>query len=721
MQAQMTGRMLKMMEKKINDLLEKYGKKIGKFESNIHLSPCIPEKKLNNAIKSYAQCVRHNDVLALCDNTLFGGADNGFIITKKGVWYKNRGQDAMFFLYQDLSFAFGDEDDLMLDFDFDIDDTLIEIILADQNMDEREINKAFFIKIKKQFENLGTEKYFKQRILGGANPEIMEQFLEEMRRYSRNILSEADENIEDGESVETEDALDQAQVSEVDVDQSDNIKCVNSEEKMYSTSFTNAVNANHLENDAQFQKYHNQKAGHGFAAEDANSLNDRLSGRKVENIGRSNELNGPDRIVDGKKIQTKYYATSKATFNASLDKNGYFRYDGQMLEVPKDQYNEVRAFFQNKIDNGELLGQNGEPIAVSNADEIVKEGSITYIQAKNISKAGNIDSIKFDIKNQTITTGCIMGMSIVLSTAINIWNGKKNFSEAAQDAMLNAFEAGKTSMFVGVLSAQALRTKTAAAGTVLVRPAVKWMYKTKLGKVAIEKIVEASLGKVVTGGAAINHMSKLLRSNIITGGISVAAVTAPGFYRTLFDESQSWTQLFKDMGIAVSGVIGGAGGWAAGAVTGGAVGSTIPLIGTATGSIVGGITGALAGGAGASFAGKKAADKIVNDDSVAILEDIKKALDDLATDYLLTEFEFEKLCEQVRFVSTDEWLRSIYKQGDSSLLRRKYVYLSFTMLCDSFMENRVKLHISNKALEEQGTAFIARVSEALSQETGDSR
>jgi hypothetical protein len=57
--------------------------------------------------------------------------------------------------------------------------------------------------------------------------------------------------------------------------------------------------------DIQWVKFKNKNVGHGFAAEDANALNDKLRGKKVEKVGKNNELNGPDRIVNGKMIQTK--------------------------------------------------------------------------------------------------------------------------------------------------------------------------------------------------------------------------------------------------------------------------------------------------------------------------------------------------------------------------------------------------------------------------------
>ena len=61
--------------------------------------------------------------------------------------------------------------------------------------------------------------------------------------------------------------------------------------------------------------------GNGLAAEDANNLNDKLRGKIAEVIGISNELNGPDRIVNGMFLQSKYYQSASKTVAAAFDSN----------------------------------------------------------------------------------------------------------------------------------------------------------------------------------------------------------------------------------------------------------------------------------------------------------------------------------------------------------------------------------------------------------------
>ena len=61
------------------------------------------------------------------------------------------------------------------------------------------------------------------------------------------------------------------------------------------------VVANSIETATQIPKYHG-RGGHGFAAEDANTISDRLRARKATVEGKSNELNGPDRVVNGVRV-----------------------------------------------------------------------------------------------------------------------------------------------------------------------------------------------------------------------------------------------------------------------------------------------------------------------------------------------------------------------------------------------------------------------------------
>jgi len=70
-------------------------KSVGK---DIYIVPEIPEKKLNNALKSYGDGVSYESILALYDDTLFGSASDGFLFTGEKMLHNKYG----IFLYSDI-------------------------------------------------------------------------------------------------------------------------------------------------------------------------------------------------------------------------------------------------------------------------------------------------------------------------------------------------------------------------------------------------------------------------------------------------------------------------------------------------------------------------------------------------------------------------------------------------------------------------------------------
>ena len=57
-------------------------------DSYIFIAPDIPAKKMNNALASYAPGINANDVIVLVDDTVWGGAKEGMIITKNKLFSK---------------------------------------------------------------------------------------------------------------------------------------------------------------------------------------------------------------------------------------------------------------------------------------------------------------------------------------------------------------------------------------------------------------------------------------------------------------------------------------------------------------------------------------------------------------------------------------------------------------------------------------------------------
>lgn len=71
------------IEQSLRDILTKNAAKISSESTSIFISPNIPMKKLNGALSSYGQQINEDEVIVLFDDTVFGGAKEGFIITEK--------------------------------------------------------------------------------------------------------------------------------------------------------------------------------------------------------------------------------------------------------------------------------------------------------------------------------------------------------------------------------------------------------------------------------------------------------------------------------------------------------------------------------------------------------------------------------------------------------------------------------------------------------------
>ena len=412
--------------------------------------------------------------------------------------------------------------------------------------------------------------------------------------------------------------------------------------------------------------------GHGFAAEDANNLNDKLRGKIAEVIGISNELNGPDRVVNGVFVQSKYYRRAYDTVAAAFDSSsGYYRYEGQTLEVPKDQWEDCVKFMRKRIEQGKVRGSKNP----ADAEKIVRQGSVTYQQAKNIARAGNIDSLIFDAKTQIVTSISVFPISFAVTFAHSRLRGE-SLKDATMAALGCAVLSGSTMILTGVVSAQLLRTGIGIFGATSVRNGVSAISRTSVGREVARRIATGSLGKSVTGAAAVNHVSKLLRTNAITAAIAAVVTSTPDFYRAAFKRSISWQQFAKNTTINAAGVVTGTAGWIGGAAGGAAVGSALPGIGTVAGGLAGGILVSLGVGIGGTTTAKFLADKFVKDDSERSIELLQREIERLASEYMLTEDEFEYIFTKISEQTDSNWLRRMLNQKHQpTFLRVEFEHL----------------------------------------------
>lgn len=403
------------------------------------------------------------------------------------------------------------------------------------------------------------------------------------------------------------------------------------------------------------EKFHAWQ-GHGFAAEQANNLHDRIRGKDARILGDDFAKNGPDRIVDGQWIQSKYYANGREAVNACFEDSGKgaFRYVGKrgepmVIEVPKDDaiYDQAIKAMREKIANGQIEGVS-DP---AQAEKLVKRGNYTYQQARNIAKAGNIDSLKFDATNGAVTAASAFGVSAIIAFGTCIWNGDKP-DVAAKKAALCGLRVGGTSFLVSVVSSQLLKAGLNSAmvsGTEAIASA--------LGPKACAVIVNAfRTGGNIYGAAAMKSAAKLLRGNAVVAGLTVVVLSS-------FDIADivrgriSPGQLAKNLASTLSSVAGGTAGWVGGAALGSMV---LPGVGT----VVGGVIGSLGGGTAAGAAAKAITGLFVKDDAEQMCSVIEEEIKITATNYLMNEDEVKRLVEFVNGKLDGKTLKDMFASKD---------------------------------------------------------
>ena len=101
------------------------------------------------------------------------------------------------------------------------------------------------------------------------------------------------------------------------------------------------------------------------------------------------------------------------------------------IEVPSDKYDDAIRAMEEKIRRGQVEG-------VSNPEEaknIIRKGHFTYEQARNIAKAGTIESLTYDAVNGTIVASTAFGVTAMITLATSVWNGD-DFDDALKLACL---------------------------------------------------------------------------------------------------------------------------------------------------------------------------------------------------------------------------------------------------------------------------------------------
>lgn len=420
----------------------------------------------------------------------------------------------------------------------------------------------------------------------------------------------------------------------------------------------------------------NTPRGHGFAAERANHIYDKLTGKDAKIIGDDNALNGADRMVNGVNIQSKY-CNSGSKCVSECFKNGKLKYinpDGtpMQIEVPSDKYSSAVQAMENRIKNGEVPGVT-DP---SEAKNIIRKGNFTYEQAKNIAKFGTVESIAYDAANGAIIASTTMGISTMVSFAVAIWNGD-DLDLALKNAAYSGLKVGGTTFVTAILSSQLSRAglNSALVGS---SEAIVGIMGPKASAVLVNAFRS---GSNIYGAAAMKSAAKLLRGNVITSAASVVVLSSFDIVN-IFRGRISGAQLFKNITNTASTVAGGTAGWVGGAAAGAAIGSAVPIIGTVIGGAVGGIIGSFAGGAAAGKVSGVVLGQFIEDDANKMISIIEKKFTKMAEDYLLNKGEAENITDSLRDGLSGSTLKDMFSSND----KEKYA----TNLLQPIVEDEIK-------------------------------
>lgn len=88
-----------MQEESIKSIICAYQEELGK---DLYWMVDIPEKKLSNAMDSYTVLDDDERIICLYDNTVFGSAKEGFVLSTKGLYWKNSFENSNYLCYCDV-------------------------------------------------------------------------------------------------------------------------------------------------------------------------------------------------------------------------------------------------------------------------------------------------------------------------------------------------------------------------------------------------------------------------------------------------------------------------------------------------------------------------------------------------------------------------------------------------------------------------------------------
>ena len=422
----------------------------------------------------------------------------------------------------------------------------------------------------------------------------------------------------------------------------------------------NMLNTASLYKDRKFT----QSQGFGFAAENGNNLIDRWQGVNAAVIGDDNAKNGPDRMITNRNgttlIQTKYYRSAQESVDAAFDSpDGIYRYmDGDIpmqLEVPNDQYDDALKAMRQKIENGQVPGVTNP----DDAEKIVRKGHLTYKQARNIAKAGNIDSLKYDAANGIISAGCAAGISFVIDYACCVMNGQEP-EDALKNAGLNGIKTGGVVFATYVISSQLAKTGMAQSLSNALVPTAEAILKTfgdDVGKAILQGAGVQTVGKVTA-----KQVSNALARELVVDGVLVIILTGADVV-DLFQGRISKEEVLKNLTVTIISIAVGAAGGYGGALAGN-------IIAPGAGGVIGAAAGSILAGGLSALGAEVLIAPFYESDAEEMFNIISEEFTILCGDYLINEEEGTHIAEALKGELIGDVLKDMYASEDRTQFAR---------------------------------------------------
>ncbi|MDF2872276.1 MAG: hypothetical protein K0R05_3851 [Anaerocolumna sp.] len=458
------------------------------------------------------------------------------------------------------------------------------------------------------------------------------------------------------------------------------------------------------------------KTGHGIYAEEAGALLDRISGEAAEVVGRDNAKNGPDKVVNGRPVQCKYCNSANSSVGNCFKKNAatgakeyrYITLDGtpMMVEVPKDQYAQAVEVMKKKIKEGSVPGIS-DP---NKAYDIIRQGKLTYKQARNLAKAGTFESITYDAATGAVNCSFAFGISVLITFGFSYANSK-DAKKSLKAAALVGLQTFGFALVSQIISSQIARTSLSKA----LIPASDYIIK-KLGVKTVQKLINgfrALLGKkAIYGGAAQKSLAKALRSNVITEGVAFVVFSVPDTIK-VSTQQMSVGQYLKNMSSLIASFAGTAAAVAGAAMATAKIGEKL---GKSVDKRVGGAIGfgaGLLGGGGAGFASNQIGKLVREDDAEILLRLFNSVVMNVCLDNMLSESEIK---EFLTALSEDKENTKKLKNVMKSLYSSKEQYRELEAFCNDILKPILaKRTVISKHLEPNDEEVIIAIGDVMNE------